>query len=177
MPFSAAVAADRPVEDTAKRKRLLACTIPLIAALGCLTLTPSHAHATDAFNALKGSWSGSGRVSFSSGESEKLKCSARYSGGGSSLGMSVKCASSSAQINLTGSLDASGNKVSGDWSESSYGLNGSANGSASGGNVRLKISGSANGYLTLNVSGGQHTIAMSTQGIPVSGVNVSLARR
>ena len=177
MKFSATVAAVGPVESTAKRRRLLALAIPLIAAVGCLTLTPSRAHATDAFNALKGSWSGSGRVSFSSGETEKLKCSARYSGGGSSLGLNVRCASTSAQINLTGSLDASGNKVSGDWSESSYGLNGSANGSASGGNVRLKISGSANGYLTLNVSGGQHTIAMSTQGIPVSGVNVSLARR
>ena len=177
MILSALVAADRPVEGRSTRSRMLAFTFPVIAAVGFTMLTPSRAHATEAFNALKGSWSGSGRVSFSSGESEKLKCSARYSGGGSNLNMTVKCASSSAQINLTGSLDASGNKVSGDWNESSYGLNGCASGSASGGNVRLKISGSANGYLTLNVSGGQHTIAMSTHGIPVSGVNVSLARR
>ena len=101
----------------------------------------------------------------------------RITGGGSNLGLNVRCASTSAQINLTGNLDASGNKVSGDWNESSYGLSGSANGSASGGNVRLKISGAANGYLTLNVSGSQHSIAMSTQGTPVTGVNVSLARR
>ena len=171
------VLADRMAESSASQRGVMALIIPLIAIFGFLTLTPSHAHATEAFNALKGSWSGSGRVSFSSGETEKLKCSARYSGGGSNLGLNVRCASTSAQINLTGNLDSTGNKVSGDWNESSYGLSGSANGSASGGNVRLKISGAANGYLTLNVSGSQHSIAMSTQGTPVTGVNVSLARR
>lgn len=135
------------------------------------------AHATEAFDALRGGWSGGGRVSFQSGEAEKLKCSARYSGGGSNLNLNVKCASASAQISLSSNLSAHGGKVSGEWNESSYGLSGGAYGSTSGGSVRLKISGSASGYLTLTVSGSHHTIALSTQGTPVTGVNVSLNRR
>lgn len=151
--------------------------LALGAALAALTMSASSASAAEAFNALSGSWSGSGSASFASGETEKLRCTARYSGGGNSLSLGLKCASASAQINLTGSLDASGNKVSGDWSENSYGLSGDVHGSTNGGSVRLKISGGASGYLTLNVSGNRHTVALSTQGSSLTGVNVSLGRR
>jgi hypothetical protein len=147
------------------------------AALAILAMPAPSASAAEAFGALNGSWSGSGSASFASGETEKLRCTARYSGGGNNLSIGLKCASASAQINLTGSLDASGNKVSGDWSENSYGLSGDAHGSTNGGSVRLKISGGANGYLTLNVSGNRHTVALSTQGASLTGVNVSLGRR
>lgn len=149
------------------------------AVLTCVAVTApiSPAHAAEAFDSLKGSWSGSGSAKFSGGETEKLRCTARYSGGGSNLALSLKCASASAQINLTGSLDASGNKVSGDWNESSFGQSGEAHGTTSGGTVRLRISGTMSGYLTLNVSGNRHTVAISSQGSTLSGVNVSLGRR
>ena len=145
--------------------------------LTILGLSTTSAGAAEAFNALNGSWSGSGRASFASGETEKLRCTARYSGGGNNLSIGLKCASASAQINLTGNLGANGNKVSGEWNENSFGLSGDAHGSTNGGSVRLKISGGANGYLTLNVSGGRHTVALSTQGVSLTGVNVSLGRR
>ncbi len=148
--------------------------VTLFAAIGS---APTKANAADAFNALKGSWSGSGSASFAGGETEKLRCTARYAGGGSNLALNLKCASASAQINLSGSLDANGNKVSGDWSESSFGLSGSAFGSTSGGSVRLRISGSTSGYLTLNVSGNRHTVALSSKGTTLTGVNVSMGRR
>jgi hypothetical protein len=135
------------------------------------------AGAAEAFDALKGNWSGGGSASFASGESEKLRCTARYAGGGSNLSLSLRCASSSAQINLTGNLDANGNRVSADWNESSFGLSGSGGGTTSGGTVRMKISGGINGYLTLNVSGNRHTVAISSQGSTLTGVNVSLGRR
>lgn len=148
-----------------------------LAAAIAVTLPSAPAHAADAFNALKGSWSGGGSASFAGGETEKLRCTARYGGGGSNLSLSLKCASASAQINLTGSLDANGNKVSGDWNESSFGLSGGAYGTTSGGTVRMKVNGGINGYLTLNVSGNRHTVAISSQGSTLSGVNVSLGRR
>ena len=145
--------------------------------LATAMLTPGTAHAAEAFNALKGSWSGAGSASFAGGQSEKLRCTARYGGGGSNLSISLKCASASAQINLTGNLDANGNKVSGDWSENSFGLSGGAYGSATASSVRLKISGGTSGYLTLSVSGNRHTVALSSQGTSLTGVNVSLGRR
>jgi hypothetical protein len=137
----------------------------------------SAANAAEAFDALKGSWSGSGSASFAGGGTEKLRCTARYSGGGTNLGLSLKCASASAQINLSGSIGANGNKVSGDWNESSFGQSGAVNGTTSGGTVRMRISGSMSGYLTLNVSGNRHTVAISSQGSTLAGVNVSLGRR
>ena len=157
--------------------RRMAYALAVFTALAAHAAMPPAASAADAFDSLRGSWAGGGSVTFSGGESEKLRCTARYSGGGSSLALNVKCASASAQINLSGSLDARGNKVSGDWNESSYGISGDANGSVSGGSVRLKISGGASGYLTLNVSGSHHSIALSTQGVAITGVNVSLNRR
>ena len=57
-----------------------------------LGLPSTNANAADAFNALKGSWSGGGSASFAGGQSEKLRCTARYSGGGANLGLNLKCA-------------------------------------------------------------------------------------
>jgi hypothetical protein len=162
-------------QSTPLRRVLIMALVPLALTFALLMATP--APAADAFNALKGSWSGSGSASFAGGESEKLRCTARYSGGGDNLNLSLKCASSSAQINLTGSLEANGNKVSGDWAENSFGKSGGAFGRAEGGSVRLRISGDAKGYLTLNVSGGRHTVALSTSDSTLKGVNVSLGRR
>ena len=157
------------------RRVMIMALLPLALTFTLLMATP--APAADAFNALKGSWSGGGSASFVGGESEKLRCTARYSGGGDNLNLSLKCASSSSQINLTGSLEANGNKVSGSWAENSFGKSGGAFGRAEGGSVRLRISGDAKGYLTLNVSGGRHTVALSTSDSTLKGVNVSLGRR
>ena len=159
------------------RIRKSALVLAMSAVTAAAVSLPSIAHAAEAFSALDGRWSGSGTASFAGGETEKLRCTARYSGGSSSLSLALKCASASAQINLTGNLDANGNKVSGDWNENSFGLSGGANGSTNGGSVRLRISGGASGYLTLNVSGNRHTVVLSSQGTSLSGVNVTLGRR
>ena len=161
----------RPSSRTSA-KALASCII-----LAGSVVASTSAQAAAAFDSLKGSWSGSGSASFAGGQTEKLRCTARYSGGGNSLALNIKCASASAQINLSGNLDANGNKVSGDWNESSYGLSGDANGSANAGSVRLRISGGTSGYLTLSVSGNRHTVAISSQGASLTGVNVSLGRR
>lgn len=140
-------------------------------------LAASPASAAEAFNALKGSWSGGGSASFEGGTREKLRCSARYTGGGDSLNLSLKCASASAQINLSGSLEANGSKVSGNWNESSFGYGGGVYGSTSDGSVRLRINGDVTGTLTLSVSGGSHSVAFATSTASLRGVNVSLSRR
>jgi hypothetical protein len=146
-------------------------------ALGAALLAPQPARSADSFNSLKGGWSGGGSAKFSGGQSEKLRCSARYSGGASNLALNIKCASASAQINLVGQLSASGKKVSGGWSENSFGLSGSASGSKTATGVRLRISGGATGYLSLTVTGNRHSFALSSQGTPLTGVNVTMRRR
>ena len=158
-------------------KRAAAIAIVLAGGIAGANLAGAATGDGDAFSSLKGGWSGGGSAKFASGESEKLKCTARYSGGGASLALSVKCASTSAQINLSGNLSASGNKVSGNWSENSFGLSGSASGSKSATGVRLKISGGAAGSLTMSVAGNSHSFSLSTQGSPLTGVVISMHRR
>jgi hypothetical protein len=158
------------------RGALTRMALATLAVAAALASAPMPARA-DAFSALKGGWSGGGNAKFTGGESEKLRCTARYSGGGASLALNIKCASTSANINLTGNLSASGNKVSGGWNENSFGLSGSAWGSKSDNSVRLKINGSTTGYLTLSVVGNRHSFALSSQGTALTGVNVSMRRR
>lgn len=159
-------------KDPRLAKLMWIATLAVAAALAAPT--PVKA---DAFSSLKGGWSGGGSARFEGGQTEKLRCTARYSGGGANLALNIKCASASANINLTGNLLANGNKVSGGWNENSFGLSGSASGSKSNTGVRLRISGDTNGFLTLSVAGGSHSFALSSQGSALKGVNVSMRRR
>jgi hypothetical protein len=142
-----------------------------------LVVTATAAPAADAFVSLKGRWSGGGSASFAGGQTERLRCTARYSGSRDNLALTLKCASPSAQISLSGDLGAAGNRVSGHWRENSFGLSGNAAGSATARGVRLRISGDTTGFLTLNVAGNRHTVALSSQGTSLTGVNVTLRRR
>ena len=150
-------------------------TLVVVFAATCALAVPT-AYSAEPFGGLKGSWSGGGKVSFAGGQTERIKCSARYSGGGSKLSLTLRCASSSAQISLVGNLSASGNRVSGSWSESSYGISGSANGSVTGSSMRLRITGGASGSLNIATAGSRQTVALSSEGT-LTGVNISLRRK
>jgi len=135
------------------------------------------AAAADTFAALDGAWSGKGHARFSHGATEALSCTARYAGHGSNLTLFVRCASASAHIHLTGSLTAKGDAISGGWSESAFGLSGTAEGAISGPSIKLRITGGATGELRLAVAGNRHTLTLSAQGSALRDVNVSLMKR
>ena len=50
---------------------------------------------TRPFERLEGAWSGSGVIASNDGRSERMRCSAQYSGGGSGLKLQLQCASDS----------------------------------------------------------------------------------
>ena len=54
---------------------------------------PSGLEAADpsVFDTLLGSWRGGGQLQLSEGRSERLKCNAYYTGGGSRLGLTILC--------------------------------------------------------------------------------------
>lgn len=135
------------------------------------------AQAGEIFKKLNGSWSGGGSASFVSGERERLRCRARYTGSGARLGISLRCASASSSINLRGSLEGTGSRVGGSWSESQFGLSGSAFGSARGNRVRLRINGDMKGSLILTAAGRRHTFALTSSTSTLSGVRISMSRR
>ena len=149
----------------------------LAAAAGALVLLSGAARAEAPFAGLNGAWSGGGTASFEGGRSERLSCKAYYSGGGTSLSLSLRCATASANINLHGSLAASGSRVHGEWSEASYGVSGNAAGSASPGSLRLRLSGGTSGTMVVSTSGASQSVSISTGGPSLRGVNVNLHKR
>jgi hypothetical protein len=149
------------------------------AALAALSFagSPSLAQGAGPFVGLAGSWSGGGTVSLSSGASERIRCRATYAGGGAALQMNLRCASASYNFNLTSNVQASGNAISGSWTETSRGASGSVSGSASGGQIQARVSGPTfTANLAVSTRGNSQSIVIRSAGTELTGVNISLSR-
>jgi len=146
-----------------------------IAVASLIALAPALA-ADSAFGSLAGSWGGSGTVKYTDGSTEKMRCSARYSDGASDMSLSIKCSSSAHNIDLSGRLHANGGRVSGDWSESNFGLSGSASGRASAGRLSISLGGGVSGLMSVSYSGSHQEVAISVEGVALNSVNMSLGK-
>lgn len=160
---------------TSRQRRTLHITAATVVLAFAATM--GVAHAESAFGGLSGSWSGSGVAHFEGGRNERVSCRANYNSGSTRLNLSLRCATQSANVNLQGALTAHGNRVSGDWSESSFGASGDAVGSASGGTMRLRLSGSASGTLVVSTSGSSQSVSITTSGVGLRGVSINMRRR
>ncbi|MEA2863780.1 MAG: hypothetical protein QOC84_1736 [Bradyrhizobium sp.] len=103
------------------------------------------------FAGMAGNWSGGGTVTLDDGSSERLRCRATYAvgGGGTALNQSLTCASDSYKFILSSNVVSQGGVLSGTWSESSRGVNGSLEGRGANGN--FQVIASAPGF-TANLS-------------------------
>lgn len=132
------------------------------------------------FAGLVGSWSGAGTVSLSSGANERIRCRATYAGGGSAMHMTLRCASDSYNFNLTSNVQASGNAISGSWSETSRNASGSVSGSVSGGQIQARVSGPTfTANLAVSTRGDSQSIVIRSApgpGTELTGVNITLRR-
>ena len=61
--------------------------------------SPSYADPSP-FDTLLGSWGGTGEIRLDKGRKERLKCNAYYTGGGSDLGLAIRCQSDFADAYL-----------------------------------------------------------------------------
>lgn len=164
-----------------KRTHLIA---PIRSIATCLTLAfaivpqiPTSVSAAGPFEPLLGSWGGSGTYRLTSGKSEKLRCDAYYTGGGTQLGMVVRCSGGENKIEIRSKLSASGNNLSGHWEERTFNAEGSATGRVSDGHISLGISGAVTGSMSVNFSSSRQTVSISTQGTELKSVEVSLSRK
>jgi hypothetical protein len=108
------------------------------------------------FAGMAGNWSGGGTVTLDDGSSERIRCRATYSvgAGGTGLNQSLTCASDSYKFNLSSNVTAQGSQLSGSWSESSRGVNGSLEGHGSNGNLQV----------VANAPGFSANISLTTRG-------------
>lgn len=112
------------------------------AAAACL-LALGLASADAQQGTLEGAWSGSGTVTFSTGNSELARCRASFrKQGGDRFAMNAVCATPSGRVAQTAQLGrVSNNKYSGEFFNSDYGVTGNINITLRGNNLTALLSG------------------------------------
>src|ERR1700736_5441802 len=94
------------------------------------------------FAGMAGNWSGGGTVTLDDGSTERIRCRATYAvgAGGNGLNQTLLCASDSYKFDLKTNVVAERGVLSGSWSESSRGVNGSLEGRGANGNFQVVAS-------------------------------------
>lgn len=122
-----------------------------VAAVAALTVLVVPAVASA--DGLSGSWRGNGSVVLPSGATEKARCKVSFSRqGGKSYSMNAVCASSSARVAQTASLEqVSANRFAGDFTNSDYGVTGTISLTLSGNSLSANLhGGGASAFFNLN---------------------------
>ena len=149
-----------------------ALAVPAIAA------TPGVAIAQGIVSTLAGDWRGSGRIFYTDGSSEGVRCTAYYTGSGNELRMAIQCQSDTNPIHMRSRLRIDGGRASGEWEERTFNAGGTASGSVSGSALNLSITGGGlSGTMAVSFSRSAHTVSVSTEGIPMRRVSVNFSRR
>ena len=162
-------------------RRLIRRAAPIFLAtaamIGVFVLAPSQAVVAKSspFDMLLGSWRGSGTVQLNTGK-ERLSCNAYYTGGGSQLGMAIRCKSETSNVEIRSKLSLSGSRITGNWEERTYNAAGSATGTAGPGKISITVSGSIRGSMVVSFSRSRQSVSISTSGSPLQRVSISLTR-
>ena len=137
----------------------------------------SEAVAANSLKILLGSWGGSGIMKLSDGSSQRIGCNGYYTGGGSQLGMVIRCTSTDQKIEIRSKLSVNANRLSGSWVERTYNAEGQISGKISGHQMRMSIKGAVTGSMNVQFSKRSQKIAIRTNNIGMSSVNITLSRR
>lgn len=147
-------------------------------AVGFVIAGTLAAHAESPVAALVGNWSGDGVALLDDGKKETMRCKGYYTGqGADGLGIAIRCANASSKIDLRATLTFANGVVSGSWEERTYNAAGSVEGKASADKVNLAITGGGmTAAMAVSINGSNHSVAISTQGTGLKGVNISFSR-
>jgi hypothetical protein len=170
-----------------KREAMTSMTFPIalprlssaLALAALLVLAPRsvpQAAAANPFDLLLGSWRGTGYFRLQDGTQERILCNTYYTGGGSQLGMAIRCQSDVSKIEIRSKLSKSGNRITGTWEERTYNAEGTASGNATNDKINLQISGGVTGSMLVSYTSSRQSVSISTQGIPLQSVSITLAR-
>jgi len=100
---------------------------------------------------LAGSWSGGGIVTFATGQRERARCHAHYSGGGSFVSVNATCATPSGSVSQSANLRRVGaNSYAGSFYNSQYNTSGSIHVTVRGNSQSVSLR-SQSGYASLTL--------------------------
>lgn len=93
------------------------------------------------FENLAGWWGGKGRLRFTDGKTEDVRCRATYfvEGEGNDLRQTIRCASQSGKIELKSEVRHSDGTLTGEWSEEMYNVRGTLDGGVTPHGFRVQV--------------------------------------
>ena len=146
--------------------------------LALVALPGGAAASSSPFVGLSGSWSGGGVITMASGVKERIRCRARYNvgGSGSSLDLTLRCASDSFKFELQSNVAHNNGAVSGTWAEMTRRVGGNIDGTARGNRIQVRVSGTLSALLAMSTSANQQSISIEAPGSEMSSVAISLSR-
>ena len=145
-------------------------------ALVLLAAPGSGQAADDPFAGMSGTWTGPGTITVS-GSKERLRCRASYnvSNSGSTVDLTIRCASDSYKFDLQGGVNYANGAVTGTWSESAHGAAGTISGVVRDGRIQVSASGPYfSALLSMNTRGNTQSISLTSPGSQISSVTISL---
>ncbi len=161
------------------------CSVKFLAGAAVLAATvllpalPAPVLASDGpFTGMEGSWSGPGSITVNNNK-ERLRCRASYTtkNSGSTVDLTITCASDSYKFNLSGGVNFVNGSLNGSWSESAHGAAGTISGSASAGSIRANATGPYfSALLNMRTSGNTQSVSLTSPGSQISSVSINLAR-
>jgi hypothetical protein len=164
-----------PSDAHVAARRLILALVALLA----VSLFGSASYAQSGpFAGMAGNWSGGGTVTLDDGSTERIRCRATYAvgEGGNGLNQTLTCASDSYRFNLASNVVSQGGTLSGTWSESSRGVQGTLEGRGGSGNFQVVATApgfSAN--ISLTTRGNRQSVSIRSEST-FRAASISLSR-
>jgi hypothetical protein len=144
-----------------------------------LSAMPATAHAGQAvFARMAGGWSGGGRIVFSDGRDERIRCRASFADeAGAVLEQHLRCASDSYNFDIGSTVEARGDEIRGTWNETTRNVSGQIDGRVSGNRIQAHVqAGPFEADMALSVSGSALRVTLVPQGNDVRQIELTLRR-
>lgn len=137
---------------------------------------PAWAGASGLFKRLAGSWHGSGTLTLSDGTRDRISCRGYYvPKSEAGLSIAILCNSPNQKIEIRSRVREAGRGISGDWEERTFNATGQLSGRATDSSMRLAVSGSISGTISVSLKGRSHSVTVSASGTGFKTVAIDLA--
>jgi hypothetical protein len=130
------------------------------------------------FARVAGGWSGGGRIVFSDGRDERIRCRASFADDGrAALEQHLRCASDSYNFDIGSTVEARGDEISGNWNETTRNVAGQIEGRVSGNRIEAHVGAAQfQADLALSVAGNTLRVTLVPQSNDVRQIEVMLRR-
>lgn len=131
------------------------------------------------FAHLAGSWAGQGKITVQNGSSERIRCRGTYRAGetGTTLTISLRCASDSYKFELASDVTYENGNISGSWNESSRQVYGQLTGRANANSITAQASTvGVTAAISIATRGNSQSVTIRSPGSEISEIAVTMAR-